>query len=79
VVIVAWIFIRMPGSEAEYAPGKLTPAGAAEPEPETVSWSVKVVSGSKEKIQNLPVYPSGMQNTAKLAWLEEEPGGRLAV
>jgi hypothetical protein len=29
--------MRMPGSEAEYAPGKVTPARVAEPEPEIVS------------------------------------------
>jgi hypothetical protein len=39
VLIAACILTSIPGSEAEYAPGKLTPAGVAEPEPETVIWS----------------------------------------
>lgn len=34
----AWIFTKMPGSLAEYAPGNATPEGVADPDPVTVSW-----------------------------------------
>jgi hypothetical protein len=47
VLIAACILMSIPGSEAEYAPGKLTPAGVAEPEPETVIWSAIPVRRKK--------------------------------
>lgn len=35
----AWILMRIPESDALYAPGNLTVAGLAEPPPVTVIWS----------------------------------------